>query len=200
MSAMTCFSPVPPVTDEAFVLRQAARRSTELVRRGRIRPDDEEDFRQELILDILEHGHQFDPNRGNWSGFVRRLMRNRSETLMELETRRRNIERPATISDDDDFEEQPRCRSGSVDASAEQAFVGKTQINLVLSRLPDDLRSLADQLCWMELDDIARARGVSKQWLHKLKLRLRRAFIRAGIMPPGWDPARERRMKRSAWR
>lgn len=197
MSAMA-FLPPAPVTDEAFVCRQAARRSNELVRRGRILPDDEEDFRQELILDILEHCHHFDPNRGNWAGFVRRLMRNRSETLAQLEQRRRSVEQPAATSDDDDPEGRPATRSGSVDASAERAFVGRTEIDLVLSRLPDDLRTLADQLCWMDLDEIARVRGISKQWVHLLKRRLRRAFIAAGVMPPGWDPATDCRKKRRA--
>lgn len=198
MSALT-FPPPASRADDAFVFRQADRRSNELVRRGRILPDDREDFRQELILDILEQGHHFDPHRGTWSAFVCRLMRNRSETLAQLEQRRRNVERSAATFDQDDREEQPVRRLAEGDCSAERAFVVRTEINLVLSRLPDDLRTLADQLCWMDLDEIARVRGVSKQWLHLLKRRLRRAFIAAGVMPPGWDPATDRRMKRSVW-
>jgi DNA-directed RNA polymerase specialized sigma24 family protein len=198
---MSTLTPLPPAprADEAFVIRQADRRSNELVRRGRILPDDKEDFRQELILDILEQGHHFDPDRGTWPGFVCRLMRNRSETLTQLEQRRRRIERPTMAPDPDDFEQQAARKSVCATPLADSTFHGTTEISLVLSRLPDDLRTLADQLCWMELDEIARVRGVSKQWLHLLKRRLRRAFIAAGVMPPGWNPATDRRMKRSAW-
>jgi len=179
---MSTLTPLPPAprADEAFVIRQADRRSTELVRRGRILPDDKEDFRQELILDILEQGHHFDPDRGTWPGFVCRL-------------------RPTMAPDPDDFEQQAARKSVCATPLADSTFHGTTEISLVLSRLPDDLRTLADQLCWMELDEIARVRGVSKQWLHLLKRRLRRAFIAAGVMPPGWNPATDRRMKRSAW-
>ena len=197
MSPLTLPSSAPR-PDDAILLRQADRRSNQLVRRGRILPDDKEDFRQELILDILEQGHHFDPHRGTWPGFVCRLMRNRSETLVQLQNRRRWIERPAPALDQGDLEEQAARKSGSSTVQSDRAFHGRTEINLVLSRLPDDLRTLADQLCWMDLDEIARLRGISRTWLHRLKRRLRRAFIAAGVMPAGWDPSTDRRKKRSA--
>ena len=119
-------------------------------------------------------------------------------TLVQLQNRRRWIERPSPPLDQGDLEEQAARKSGSSTVQSDRAFHGRTEINLVLSRLPDDLRTLADQLCWMDLDEIARLRGISRTWLHRLKRRLRRAFIAAGVMPAGWDPSTDRRKKRSA--
>ena len=188
-----------PGLADATVIRQAARRSMNFVRTGRILPDDEADYRQELILDVLQNGHHFDSNRGSWPTFVSGLMRNRSETLAQTEARRRSIERSADFGEADELDLRDTRRAAFVDPATQRSVDLRTEINLALSRLPADLRSLAEQLRWMNLDEIAAQRGVSKQWIHLLKRRIRRAFIAAGVMPHGWDPTTDHRKKRSTW-
>ena len=73
----------PPVvldsqTSASYMLQQASCAAHVLVNRTGIPKDAWEDLRQEFVLDCLQRAPGFDPSRGEWRAFVRRLMRNRS--------------------------------------------------------------------------------------------------------------------------
>ena len=73
-----------------------------LVSSARFSRDDWEDLRQEMALDCLERTPWFNPDRGDWRGFVRGVVRNHSAVLATREAQRIRCETLNSADDDTD--------------------------------------------------------------------------------------------------
>ncbi len=85
---------------DPYVFRQASLCASHLVRKCRFAVDAWEDLRQEMVLDLLRRLPRFRPERGDWHGFVRGVMRHRS-TLLAADERRRLLYFPDAAGGND---------------------------------------------------------------------------------------------------
>ncbi len=186
----------PPVvldsqTSASYMLQQASCAAHVLVNRTGIPKDAWEDLRQEFVLDCLQRAPGFDPSRGEWRAFVRRLMRNRSGVAAHREWKRAQSE-DVTQSRDGSDPNQPDILDLAT-APREPAsddptvsLVLSADMQVLIARLPDNLRNLALDLTYLTPVQVAAKTKRSPQRIHQLMARLRVAVVDAGILPKGF--------------
>jgi RNA polymerase sigma-70 factor (ECF subfamily) len=170
---------------DPYILQQASCRASMLVSTAGFRSDDWEDLKQEIVLDVLRRSPKFDPMRGGWQDFVRRLMRNRAAVLVMRERRRApeilsqdlmNREEPSDTDSLDILDKRPS--PGVVDA-----LHLSLDIRRVVEGLPTHLQSLAVLLGQMPVQDVCRHTGKSRSRVYQMTRQIREAFLRAGFSP-----------------
>ena len=159
-----------------------------LVSSARFSRDEWEDLRQEMALDCLERTPWFNPDRGNWRGFVRGVVRNHSATLATREAQRIRCETLSaadeeTQPDTDGDREIVHAAFEPASDNPTAALVLSADVQRVVASLPENLRALASELTEMTVAEIAAKRGRSTQWIYHLMNRLRKAFVQAGVTP-----------------
>jgi RNA polymerase sigma-70 factor, ECF subfamily len=179
---------IPHLALDPYILRQASCRASLLVSNGVFSPDDWEDLRQDMVLDCLERTPRFNPDRGDWHGFVSGIVRNHSTLLAKRESQRAHLETLSVADEEtdsgDDLEReifQAVSEPASDDPTAALAL--SADVQRVVASLPDNLQALAADLTEMTVAEIAAKRGRSTQWIYHLMKRLRKAFINAGVTP-----------------
>ena len=182
---------MPQTFSEPYVIQQASCRASHLVANAGLSRDDWEDLRQEMLLDFLQRTPNFNPARGDWRGFVRGVIRNRSCVLAHRESRRIRFEPLAEAYGETDAAQdldREICNQASEPGSANPsaALALSADVQRVLAGLPEDLRKLAWQLTEMSVAEIAARRGRSHQWIYHLIGKLRTAFSHAGVTPAGF--------------
>lgn len=171
------------MTVDPYVSRQTSCRASLLVASAGFRPDDWEDLKQEMVLDVLRRSPKFDPTRGDWRGFVRGVVRNQASVLVMRERRRA----PELLSEDlmnredagdadslDVLDKRPP--SGVVDA-----LHLSLDVRRVVESLPTQLQSLAVLLGEMPVQEVCRRTGKSRSRVYQMTRQLRDEFIRAGF-------------------
>jgi RNA polymerase sigma-70 factor, ECF subfamily len=172
----------PQMAYDPYVLQQASCRASLLVSRSGFPRDEWEDLRQEMVLDCLERSPRFDPDRGDWRGFVRGVVRNHSCLLARRESQRIRFETLDLGCEEPDAENLPSsCDVATDDPTPSLAL--SADVQRVVAALPDHLQTLASELSEMTVAEIAAKRGRSTQWIYQLLKRLRRAFVQAGVTP-----------------
>ena len=181
---------MPQTFSDPYIIQQASCRASHLVANTRLSRDDWEDLRQEMLLDCLQRTPNFNPARGNWRGFVRGVIRNRSCVLARQESRRMRFESLAEAYGEtgagQDLERETCAQAWEpVSANPSAALALSADVQRVLAGLPENLRTLAWQLTEMSVAEIAARRGRSQQWIYHLIGKLRKAFSLAGVTPAG---------------
>lgn len=183
----------PQTVFDPYLIQQASCRASHLVSSSSLSRDDWEDLRQEMLLDCLQRTPNFNPARGDWRGFVRGVIRNRSCVLARRESRRLQFETLADGFGENDggceFEISDQS-SEPVSANPGAALALSADVQRVLATLPENLQTLAWQLTEMSVAEIAARRGRSHQWIYHLIGKLRRAFLQAGVIPAGFSENR----------
>lgn len=159
---------------DPFVLQQAEIRASRIVGATGYTRDDWEDLRQELLLDYVRRQPRFDPARGDQRGFVFGVLRNHAAKLARAGIR-------AEIGSElpDDSRELCACATTRVESDLHL----RIDVQTVLSRLPEHLRTLALQLTEMSPREVCRESGRSRSRIYRWIAELRRAFVAAGITP-----------------
>ena len=188
----------PQIAFDPYILQQASCRASLLVFRSGFERDDWEDLRQEMVLDCLERSPRFDPDRGDWRGFVRGVVRNHSTLLARRESRRIRLETLMVAADEPVPEGDLECEI--LQAASELATDDPTpalalsaDVQRVVASLPANLQTLASELTEMTVAEIASKRGRSTQWIYQLLKKLRRAFVEAGVTPESMQRRRGNR-------
>lgn len=181
---------MPQTLSDPYIIQQASCRASYLVASAGVSRDDWEDLRQEMLLDCLQRTPNFDPSRGDWRGFVRGVIRNRSSVLAHRESRRIRFESLAEAFGENgagqDIEQEVRDQASEpVSANPSAALALSADVQRVLAGLPADLRTLAWQLTETSVAEIAARRGRSHQWIYHLIGKVRKAFLQAGVIPAG---------------
>lgn len=159
---------------DPFVLQQAEIRASRIVGATGYTPDDWEDLRQELLLDYVRRQPRFNPARGHHRGFAFGVVRHHAAKLAAARNRARSAsELPYAPPD-------PCCCATS---PLEAELHLRIDVQTVLSRLPEHLRSLALQLTEMSPGEVCRESGRSRSCIYRWIAELRRAFLAAGITP-----------------
>jgi RNA polymerase sigma-70 factor (ECF subfamily) len=173
-----------PYGVDPYVLRQASMCASHLVRRGRFTVDDWDDLRQEMFLDLLQRLPRFRPERGDWHGFVRGIMRHRSAALAS-EQQKHSVLFSGEAGDggrgDDDNELDPLTDAPCQGSSAEREL--RLDVQRVLLRLPEHLRAVALLLRDMSVAEICEHTGKSRSGINHSIRQIRAAFEEAGLTP-----------------
>jgi hypothetical protein len=170
-------------TRNSCIVEQASCHASLLVRSGVFTTDDWEDLRQELVWDCLRRSPWFDPTRGEWSGFVRGVIRNQATVLVA----RRRVHREREPLAEDLVVADLDSANGEVFDRLKQP--DESQIDLVLDvrrillRLPSHLQTLAGMLGEASVAEICARMGKSRSRVYQMTRQLRDAFTRAGIAP-----------------
>jgi len=181
-----------------YAIRLIRHRASRLVATAGFAPQDIEDIRQDLILDLLERLPKFDPTKATYNTFVARLIDRKVAKLI----RDRNCEKRAPRREEcslneyiDDGEggaieliqtivaEGADRRLGRQERSDQETAELALDVEAVLKRLPDNLRRLCQFLKVGGIANAARAMGVPRTTLNDRVKKLRDAFGPAGL----WD-------------
>jgi RNA polymerase sigma-70 factor, ECF subfamily len=171
---------------DAFALRQASMRARLLAVSGGFRPDEWEDLRQEMLLDLLRRAPKFDTNRGDWHSFVCGIIRNHACILFN-----RNRLRAHEILYGDFTVAENSVADGSIDMRAwrcsedAESLLRRVDIWSVVERLPEKLRQLAFLLSQMPVRDVCEQTGRSRSRVYQMTKQIREAFVNAGLEPRG---------------
>jgi len=171
-------TPVDP-----YILQQASCRASLLVASAGFRPDDWEDLKQEMVLDVVRRSPKFDPTRGDWQGFVRGVVRNHAAVLVMRERRRtpellsEDLMNREDTGDTDSLDLLDRRRLSRV----VDALHLSLDVRRVVESLPTQLQSLAVLLGEMPVQDVCRSTGKSRSRVYQMTRQLRDEFIRAGF-------------------
>ena len=130
----------------------------------------------------------FNPDRGDWRGFVRGVVRNHSAVLATREAQRTRCETLSAADEetDPDSDRDREIVTLAIEPASDNptaALVLSADVQRVVGSLPDNLRALASELTEMTVAEVAAKRGRSTQWIYHLMKRLRKAFVQAGVTP-----------------
>lgn len=168
----------------SVAIRQASIQASLLVATAGFDADEWADLRQEIILDLLRRAPKFDLTRGDWTGFVRVVARNRATVLV-----RRKRRRPREIRSEDLVNQEQASVADLLDILDHRPRVGVDVLHLsldvrrVVENLPTQLQSLAVLLSQMPVRDVCRHTGRSRSRVYQLTRQIREAFLRAGFSP-----------------
>lgn len=140
---MTAAFPIAGVADP-YVCHQASLCASHFVRKCRLAMDAWEDLRQEVLLDLLQRLSRFRPEKGEWQGFVRGVMRH-SAAAFAAEERRRLSRFPDMAAgsggdDDDDDDFDVASNVADDDGATVEA---RLDVRRVVAKLPPHLREVA---------------------------------------------------------
>jgi RNA polymerase sigma-70 factor (ECF subfamily) len=177
------------------VLRTAEVRASLLVANSKYSRDQWEDIRQELIVDLLRRSPKFDPNRGEWEGFVRGVMRNHSTVLRQRKCR--EVVSPMSM----EFIQARATEAGPSPTAALtsnlrcKGTIGldvKLDLQRAISSMPLALQTLARQLSQMNVTEVCRSTGRSRSRVYQMIRQIRALLVSAGIQPQVHRPKAER--------
>lgn len=161
--------------------------------------DDIEDIEQEMRLDLLQRLPKFDPSKATYKTFVSRLVeRQISDMIRHSEQEGRDYRREESSLQDaaefggDGDEAMERIETVSQDEqdhrfgrqirSEQERHELRLDIPVALSKLPPDLRELAELLQTMSIAQAARELGIPRTTLYYSRLpQLRQAFRAMGL-------------------
>jgi DNA-directed RNA polymerase specialized sigma24 family protein len=161
------FTPEIDAERTAVSLAQAARQARSFRRRAGVSPAEEEDFRQEILVDLVARAGRFDPDRGSWPAFVCVVTGHAAATIARRR-RREAIELPAG---DDDFIDP---RSVTMDLVIDLARI--------IERAPETVRNVVALIA--EEGDVAnagRASSLSRASFYRTLSDLRTSLRAQGI-------------------
>jgi DNA-directed RNA polymerase specialized sigma24 family protein len=170
--------PLQDQTALAVAMCAANRRAGRLARQVRDPARDRDDHRQDILLDLLQRAHRFDPVRGSWGAFVTMVTRHAALTLLARHLRSVAIEN----IDADDLADPVGHR--------EAATLLSIDMNAAHRRLPPSLCEMLDAIA--EEGSVTGAQRAGTQpaasfyrALRQLRLRL----IAAGLRPTAVNAA-----------
>ena len=126
--------PLQDQTALAVASSAASRRAGHLARQIKDPARDRDDLRQDILLDLLQRAHRFDPVRGSWGAFVIVVTGHAALTLLARHLRSAAIENSSA----DDLADPP----GHVEA----ATLLSIDINSARRRLPPSLGEMLDKI------------------------------------------------------
>lgn len=172
----------------AELIRHKAR---QLVGKAGFTWSDVRDIEQEMILDLLSRFPKFDPDKAAHSTFAARIVEHKISKLFRYRRREMRDYRRESCSLDDPIEDaegkpirracsfcqgKAAFRLGKRARSREEEAQLRIDVSLVLEKLPDDLREVAEQLKTETVSDAARNLGIPRTTLYGNIKRIRSLF------------------------
>jgi DNA-directed RNA polymerase specialized sigma24 family protein len=120
-----------------------------------LRPQDRADIEQELAFEVLAHRDRFDPARGTWPAFARRLVERFGNNLVRFRRAAKRDGGPHAPLPDEVLS------PGGGDTGGRALDVAEA-----LAALPPRLRAVAELLMTQNVTDAAEALGVSRSTVY----------------------------------
>jgi hypothetical protein len=83
--------------DLGLIRRDADRTARRLVRRFRMGTHERDEFRQDLVADVITRCRSYDPSRGTWGAFVGTILAHRAAQLAMSVRRERKVFAPVSL-------------------------------------------------------------------------------------------------------
>jgi RNA polymerase sigma-70 factor (ECF subfamily) len=177
----------------AELIRHKAR---QLVGKAGFSWTDIEDMEQEMTLDLLSRMSNFDPDKATYNTFAARIVEHKISKLFRHRKREIRDYRREACSLDDPIEDpegktirrahtigqdEADIRLGRRTRAHEEEAQLRIDVSLVLARLPDDLREVAERLKVETISKAARSLGIPRNTLYGSVKRLRLLFEDYGL-------------------
>ena len=181
---------------ERFVIRLIRQKLRQLIDRFGCMRSDRRDLEQQLIQGLLERHRLFNPFVATWEAFATMIVDFQIATILEERSAakreyRFHLTSLSEMVPDSDGElvdlatqisEKHLERVTGVERPADQRNVDLAHdVGVVLSKLPPDLRDLAEQLKTMSVAELSRKSGVPRSTLRDRICKLREYFKADGF-------------------
>ena len=144
-------------------------------------PSDQEDLFQSLIEKLLERWPQYDPSHIKPGVFVSWAIKLGVKDLIRQQRQRQKFEPTESIPiDPEEADELLQDEASISSADPTTALVLSLDVATILSRLPADLRQIADLLQSHPPVEIERKTGRSRQSIRLAIRQIREAFVQGG--------------------
>lgn len=153
----------------ALIKRKAAR----MVGRAGLRVQDREDLEQQLAQHVLERRGSYNPRRGTWSAFVRRVVERHGENLIRARRAAKRYGGALGSPTDEPI------------GHGDDAEVHARTVAAALATLPAELRRVAELVMAGTVTGAARTLGISRSTVYA---RLREISTRPEFQEFGDDP------------
>lgn len=176
-------------------LRLARHHGAATLGRAGLKGDDREDLEQEALLELVRRIRHFDAARGSRDSFVIHVARHAASRLVERRSAARRDWRRSRASLQDEIE-TPNGTVALADTVADDDHARRTRgarlngperddlrldVQVVLERLPAQLRAVCDLLMKHGSTDAAKALGVPRGTFHDMIRPVRAEFREAGL-------------------
>jgi RNA polymerase sigma-70 factor (ECF subfamily) len=180
---------------DTYAARLIRIKARQLVGKAGFTEGDRNDLEQELIIDLLQRMHHFNPAKAKKTTFMTRIVERHIATLLEARHAQCRDWRMCRVSlntphenDNGDIRElidhidSEGTLSNSEPETRESAINSlRMDVTRVIDALPADLRDLCDRLRENNMAEIARELGVARTTLYDKLARIRQAFRAAGL-------------------
>ncbi len=174
---------VPPAEFTPYLMQQSGLRASLLKTNFGFGSDEWDDLRQEMALDCLKRLPKFDPERGNWKGFVHGVVRNRAFVLATQQTRRADLERQMFTDCNACDESGDELAQEAASEDIRPALELSIDVRRALAGLPEELQTLAHLVANLSIQAVRRQTGLSRLELERRIGQIRTAFAAAGLSP-----------------
>jgi RNA polymerase sigma-70 factor (ECF subfamily) len=171
-------------------------KARQIVGKAGFTESDIDDIAQEMTTDLLSRLPKFDPGKAKESTFVARIIEHKISKLIRHRKQAKRDYRRESCSLGDMLEGpygNPIARSETIDQDKAEIRTGKRHrtyeeeihlrldVSLVISKLPDDLRPVAEQLMTKTITEAAKSLGIPRTTLYGMRDRLRSIFENADL-------------------
>lgn len=168
-----------PINDEFFnaVRKAAATRAGHLAAKVGLSPADREDMEQDLIVDLLENAHRYDPSKGSPGTFTGLLSKHRATELLDrlMKDRRRlcfGVGSPAANGADFEFDDITECENSiplwAVDQDLFSDSAALFDLQKAIAFMTDEQQALCHLLVSHQyLPDACKASGISSATFYR---------------------------------
>lgn len=181
---------------DGFAAKLIRRKSKELVGKAGFTRSDRDDIEQDLRIALFERFEQFDPEVAHWNVFATTIIERQVATMLRQRSAEkreycRGVTSLSTPVEDADGaltelarqigEEHLARLTGLAVRSHEDAVDLRHDLEVILSKLPDDLREICERLKSESIADIVRDRNVPRTNVYRLLEWLREFFEAEGF-------------------
>lgn len=179
-----------------YAVRLIKFKARQLVGHAGFTDSDQDDLEQEMVIDLLWRLPKFDPGKAKRNTFISRVVEHKVANLIEAQLsvhrdyRRygcslneqvefeegESAERSELVSEDD-YLQRTKRKSAPAQKTTELAI----DLDVFLTKLPEELRSLCDLLAEETLTEISNRTRVPRSTLYESIKQLRRLLKKAGF-------------------
>jgi DNA-directed RNA polymerase specialized sigma24 family protein len=172
--------PIRTSVSDPYVLRRASQQAAHLVLTAGFRWDEWEDFRQELLLDLLRRTPQFNAARSDWRAFVRGVLRNQA---IVLANRRRRFNQQEVLFEDLPETTQMRIHERFITRNIKAEFDNRLHVRGVVAGLPRRMQEIVSLLSQYTIPEVCAKTGRSRSEVYRTIEKARSHFTRCGFQP-----------------
>ena len=169
---------------DSYVLARIDYRVGRLATRFSLDESRQDDFRQDMVVELLNAAGRFKPAMAQWHTFACRVLdlAVKKLTQMECRLRQREAGRPV-MGFSEETDDCPAAVNEPADLGHDDIAQLEIQIDVsqVLSRMPQRLRDAAEMLKSLSPSEAANALGIHRNSIYRLIVEIRAYFEKAGL-------------------